>query len=121
MGLRRLAKGGLLAARLLIALVRSLVTAIRTRGRRRRVVTVPITRSVPTTPRPVTAIWPPPDVWVDGTKIELPTPSVWPAVVALGVALLLFGIIISLVFSAVGFLVLVLGLGGWIGELRHDG
>lgn len=59
-------------------------------------------------------------VWVDGTLIELPRPSIWPAVVGLGTALMMFGVITSPGFSISGLIVLLTGLGGWIGELHHE-
>lgn len=47
-------------------------------------------------------------------------PSVWPCVVALAVALALFGIATTLVFTAAGLAGLALGLWGWIAELRRE-
>jgi Cytochrome c oxidase subunit IV len=52
-------------------------------------------------------------------EIHLPHPSVWPIVLAAGIALLLFGVVTSLAFSAVGAIMIVVALAGWIGELRH--
>ena len=51
---------------------------------------------------------------------HLPAPSVWPVVVGAGVALSLFGIVTSLAFSLLGLVLLLVGIGGWIGELRHE-
>jgi hypothetical protein len=45
--------------------------------------------------------------------------SIWPAALAAGFALLLFGLVTSLAFSAAGGLMMLGALGGWIGELRH--
>jgi hypothetical protein len=53
-------------------------------------------------------------------KIHLPQPSVWPAVCGAGIALMGFGLVTSLFFSAVGVLVMGWSLVGWIGELCHD-
>jgi len=58
-------------------------------------------------------------VTVNGEFIHLPAPSIWPAVVALGVALLMFGFITGLVYTIAGALALILGLGGWIGDIHH--
>jgi hypothetical protein len=55
-----------------------------------------------------------------GNEVHLPHPSVWPVVLAAGVSLLLFGIVTSLAFSAVGVVTIVGGLAGWIQELRHE-
>ncbi len=51
---------------------------------------------------------------------EIPGPTIWPAVLAAGITLLGMGMVTSLVFSVVGLAVFALGLGGWIGELRHE-
>ena len=53
-------------------------------------------------------------------EIHIPKPSIWPAVCGIGIALVGFGVVTSLLFSAVGLLVIAWSLGGWIGELRHD-
>ena len=52
--------------------------------------------------------------------VHLPSPSIWPAVCAAGITLVLFGILTSLVLSAVGALLIALALAGWIRELRHE-
>ena len=45
--------------------------------------------------------------------------SIWPVVCGGGIALLAFGVLTSLLFSAAGALLLVWGLVGWVGEVRH--
>ena len=50
---------------------------------------------------------------------HLPSPSVWPAVAAAGVALLLFGIPTSLAFSALGAVLLAWAIVGWVQDMRH--
>jgi hypothetical protein len=52
-------------------------------------------------------------------KEHLPSPSVWPFTVAGGFSLLAFGILTSLALSLLGLFVMVVGLAGWIRELRH--
>jgi hypothetical protein len=49
----------------------------------------------------------------------LPETSVWPVVLAGGMALLLFGVVTSLSFSVLGALLIVGSLKGWIGDLLH--
>jgi hypothetical protein len=49
----------------------------------------------------------------------LPETSVWPVVLAGGMALLLFGVVTSLSFSVLGALLIVGALKGWIGDLLH--
>ncbi len=62
----------------------------------------------------------PGEIVVDGVAIHMPNPSIWPAVVGLGTAMSLFGVVTSFGFSFAGVLVLIAGLGGWIGELHHE-
>jgi hypothetical protein len=45
--------------------------------------------------------------------------SVWPATLAAGITLLLFGVVTSLAFSVVGAVVMACALIGWIDELQH--
>jgi hypothetical protein len=45
--------------------------------------------------------------------------SIWPIVCGGGIALLAFGVLTSLLFSAAGALLLVWALVGWVGEVRH--
>ncbi len=52
--------------------------------------------------------------------IHLPTPSVWPAVLATGITLLAFGVLTGPVFGVAGALAVIAALAGWIGELRHE-
>lgn len=52
--------------------------------------------------------------------IHLPGPSVWPAVLAFGVALLLFGILSSWVFSLVGLAAFVWAVASWISQIRQE-
>ncbi len=59
--------------------------------------------------------------WNPPLPARLPEPTYWPAVLALGLVAVLFGVLTSIVFSAVGLLVSVAALVGWIGGLRHDG
>ena len=47
------------------------------------------------------------------------TPSVWPAVLAAGLALAGLGVVTSLALTAVGALLIAWALVGWIGELRR--
>jgi hypothetical protein len=49
----------------------------------------------------------------------LPETSVWPVVLAGGLALLLLGVVTSLSFSVLGALLIAGALRGWVGELLH--
>jgi hypothetical protein len=44
----------------------------------------------------------------------------WPFVLGAGVSLLAFGALTSLLFTAVGAVMFVIALAGWIQELRHE-
>ena len=47
----------------------------------------------------------------------MPAPTAWPLVLALGIALMAMGLATNLGFLFVGALVMLIGLGGWIGQL----
>lgn len=53
-------------------------------------------------------------------KESLPEPTIWPASLALGVTLGLWGLASSLVISAIGLCLFVIALAGWIGDIRHE-
>lgn len=54
-------------------------------------------------------------------EVQLPRPSVWPMVLGGGLSLLLFGIVTSYAFIAIGMLLILGALGGWIGDLLYAG
>jgi hypothetical protein len=86
------------------------------RGRRDRGEEFTLTLPSPSEPQP-----PPLDdeAWAAAHGIHLPRPTVWPAVVGLGITLALAGVATSLFFSLFGVLVLLWGIGGWIADLRN--
>lgn len=51
---------------------------------------------------------------------ELPKPTYWPAVMSLGIVLLLWGVVTSALISGMGLVLFGLSLAGWIGEIRHE-
>jgi hypothetical protein len=51
---------------------------------------------------------------------ELPRPTFWPAGVAFAVTFMLWGIVTSPIITAVGALLLVVSLAGWIGDIRNE-
>jgi hypothetical protein len=59
----------------------------------------------------------------DGThvhgEVHLPAPSVWPLAAGAGFSLMAFGVATSLALSALGLVLLLWGMYGWIQELRH--
>ncbi len=57
--------------------------------------------------------------WEALPTTPLPRPTYWPVVLAVGVMFLAWGIVTTIIISIIGVALLALGLGGWIGELRH--
>jgi hypothetical protein len=51
---------------------------------------------------------------------KMPEPTFWPAGQALGTVLLLWGLVTSFVVAAVGFILLVFSIAGWLQEMRHE-
>lgn len=49
----------------------------------------------------------------------LPRPTYWPAALAFGITLLAWGFVTAAAISLAGVLVILLAVGGWIGELLH--
>lgn len=52
--------------------------------------------------------------------IHLPPPSIWPALLALGIALLLTGLILNPVVVAVGVILVVSSLVLWVRDARRE-
>ena len=52
--------------------------------------------------------------------VHLPPPSIWPPVLAVGIALLLTGLIINLVVVIVGAVVTVAAIALWIRDARRE-
>jgi len=63
----------------------------------------------------------PRDDWSVPLPAEIPRPTYMPAMLAFGTTFFLWGFVTSPVLLAVGFVLMVVALGGWIGEMRHDG
>ncbi len=57
--------------------------------------------------------------WEPLPAAHLPRPTYWPVVLAVGVMFLAWGIVTTIAISIIGVTLLALGIGGWIGELRH--
>lgn len=51
---------------------------------------------------------------------EIPPPTYWPAVMALGTTFVFWGLVTSFIISCVGLLICTTALTGWIGELRAN-
>lgn len=52
---------------------------------------------------------------------KIPERTYWPAILALGITFLFWGLISSAIVSVMGLVLLASSLAGWIGELRHEG
>jgi hypothetical protein len=51
---------------------------------------------------------------------NLPRPTYWPFFLALGLTFAGWGLIMTWLFSVIGFIVIVVSLYGWINILRHE-
>lgn len=52
--------------------------------------------------------------------IHLPPPSYWPLVTAVGIALALAGMVISVVVVAVGLVIMVVAIVAWVRDARRE-
>jgi len=62
----------------------------------------------------------PDETWNDARPARLPRPTWWPAALAFGITLLAWGIVTSWMISAVGLVIFIVALGGWIREIIHE-
>jgi hypothetical protein len=64
------------------------------------------------------------DNWkISGPKAlpeKLPPPTVWPATLSFGVALLAFGVLTSQIMYVTGLIAFLCGAAGWVEDLRND-
>lgn len=60
------------------------------------------------------------DAWSHPKPTEIPKPTYWPAVLALGTILLLWGVVTSWIISLIGLALFIVAITGWIRELYHD-
>lgn len=60
------------------------------------------------------------DSWIEPRPQNIPRPTYSPAVLALAVACLLWGLVTTYLISLLGVILFAVGLAGWIGELRHE-
>ncbi len=57
--------------------------------------------------------------WSTPLPEKTPPPTYAPAFLALGITFVLFGVVSSYVFSAAGFVLMVVSISKWVGELLH--
>ena len=51
---------------------------------------------------------------------KLPEPTIWPAALALAITFLVWGLVTSLIITAVGLALFAVALVGWIQDIRHE-
>lgn len=61
-----------------------------------------------------------PPGWKKPLPETLARPTFWPAMLALGVNLILLGIVTQIVVGLAGLLLSIVSLAGWIGEIFHE-
>ncbi len=62
----------------------------------------------------------PTEEWTRPESLEVPERTYWPAVAALSVVMLLFGVLTSWVISLAGFVLFVVSIKTWMEELTRD-
>lgn len=60
------------------------------------------------------------DDWSVPSPAAIPPPTFWPAGLAFGLTLTLWGFVTSIVIVLLGLLAAVVSLVGWIGDMRHE-
>ena len=58
--------------------------------------------------------------WSPAKPAHLPRRTLWPAVAALGIVLLMWGVVTVYMIAAVGVVLVGVATLGWIGELLHE-
>ncbi len=61
-----------------------------------------------------------PPGWKKPLPQRLPRPTFWPAMLALGINLILLGPVTQILVSAAGLTLSAGALAGWIGEIFHE-
>src|SRR3954454_10360938 len=58
--------------------------------------------------------------WSPARPEHIPRPTYWPAALAFGITLFIWGLITTPLLSAPGLVLFAVALAGWIGEMRHE-
>jgi hypothetical protein len=58
--------------------------------------------------------------WTRFPPEKMPEPTIWPAALALGTVLLLWGLVTSFIMTVTGLTLLGVSLAGWLREMRHE-
>ncbi len=57
--------------------------------------------------------------WSRPRPEHVPRPTYWPAVTAFGIALIGWGLVMSLIVSGMGVVLVIAGIVGWIWEFKY--
>jgi hypothetical protein len=58
--------------------------------------------------------------WTVLPPTKLPEPTVWPAMLALAITFLVWGLVTSLIITGVGLTLFAVSIAGWISDIRHE-
>jgi len=58
--------------------------------------------------------------WTALSPEQGPAPTYWPAALALGTVLMLWGLVSSLILTAAGLMLMAVSVFGWLQEMRHE-
>jgi hypothetical protein len=58
--------------------------------------------------------------WTRVPDEKIPQPTFWPAALALGAVLLLWGLVTSFIVATIGLTLLAVSIAGWLEEMRHE-
>jgi hypothetical protein len=58
--------------------------------------------------------------WSQPRPEKLPEPTAWPVALAFAVALILWGLVSSLILSGVGLGLFITAMTGWVADIRHE-
>jgi hypothetical protein len=61
-----------------------------------------------------------PPGWSRPEPKHIPRPTYWPVTMSVGITFIFWGVATSLIVSAIGLVVFIIALVGWIGEMRND-
>lgn len=58
--------------------------------------------------------------WTEPLPLKVPSPTCWPAALALGIAIFLMGFVTSYAFSVAGAGLMAISIGKWVGQMLED-
>jgi len=61
-----------------------------------------------------------PDEWTVLPPTKLPEATVWPAMLALAITFLVWGLVTSLIITGIGLVLFAISMAGWIRDIRHE-